>query len=215
MTNNNTPRIQLFLLNGPPCSGKDSLANYVVKTDRTFGKMAAAFPIKEAMRSFFGLSDDEYYQYENNRQIKDVKQDRFGGKSWREVNIAFAEDFVKKTYGQKIFGDLLVSRIKNIRSPKQGYNIIISDCGFTEEVEPLVEEYGADNIHTIKLARKGHTFDIDSRDYIDCEKLGIGEYFLRNTRNEAFYHKNGFSLVQALKAGNLPITTPFSENDEK
>lgn len=207
--------IQLFLLNGPPDSGKDSLANFVVKNDRTFGKMAAAFPIKEAMRAFFGLSDSEYNQLETNKVLKNQPLDRLGNKSWRQVNIDFAEKFIKKQYGPKIFGKRLVARINQVRGPKQGYNIMISDCGFTEEVEPLVAEFGAKNVHVIKLARKDCDYSKDSRGYIDCKKLGIGEYFLVNHGKESDYHKRGFSLTQALKAGNLPKTTPFKETIEK
>ena len=206
---NQQPRIQVFLLNGPPYSGKDTLADAVIANDRTFGKMSMAFPIKEANRAFFGLTEEQFRVFDSEKVWKEKKQDIFMGKSWRQVNIDLAEQYVKKVIGKDAFGHLMVNRIRAVRSPKQGFNVIISDCGFTEEIKPLVDAFGAENVHVIKLQRKGSSYEGDSRNYVDCKKLGIAEYFLRNKGNQQMYVANGFNLVQAIKHGHKPETTPF------
>ena len=207
------PRIQVFLLNGPPYCGKDSLADFVINNDRTFGKMSLAFPIKESMKAFFGLTEEQYRLFDSDRAWKDRKQDIFLGKSWRQVCIDFAEEFVKPVHGPEIFGHLLVNRIKTIRSPKQGFNVIVSDCGFTDEVKPIIRTFGEKNVHVIKIQRPGSSYENDSRGYVGHEELNLPGYYIRNKKNVNEWYKNGFNLVQAIKHSQMPQTTPFSEKE--
>lgn len=209
-------RLQIFLLNGPPYCGKDSLAKATILGDRTFGKMEFAHPIKQANLALFGLSDQHFEVYESSKTNKEMKRPELMGQSWREVCIALPEEFVKPFYGKEAFGHFLVNRIRQVLSKSRsndGFNIIISDCGFTDEVRPLIKAFGAENVHVIKIHRPGSSYKDDSRGYIDCQELGVGEYFIRNSRKEMEFHTQGFRLIQAIKHGNLPNTTPFSEEE--
>lgn len=211
----NNQRVQIFLLNGPPYSGKDSLARAVISGDRTFGKMEFAFPIKQANQALFGLSDNHIALYESNKDEKEMRRPELLGRSWREINIALPERFVKKEYGSEAFGQFFVNRLRAIRVPKTGMNVIVSDNGFTDEVIPVIKAYGPDNVHIIKIGRKGCSYKGDSRSYVDAKKLGVREYFIRNDKKEMDYLTQGFRLIQAIKAGNYPNTTPFSDEIEE
>jgi len=44
--------------------------------------------------------------------------------------------------------------------------LVIPDSGFAEEVFPIVEEFGEDNILLLRIHRKGCDFSRDSRSYL-------------------------------------------------
>lgn len=204
---------KFFLLNGPPYCGKDSLANAVVSTDRnSFVKASFVFPIKEATKAFFGLTMDEVKYLESAPQIKDATQADFFGRSWRQVNIDFAEKFAKLIYGKEFAGELLAKRVvKQFSHTTVMPNIIISDCGFNEEIQPLIKEFGAENVKVIKIARPGSDYSKDSRNYVNSESMpGVETYYLRNNKKDIkTYISNGWQLIQMIKNGQKPITEKF------
>ena len=196
--------IKIFLLNGPPGSGKDTLANYIVQRDReNFVKSWCAYPMKQAVKAFFALSDEEFKEFEGNTVLKGTKLPRFLGMSYREACISFAEEWCKPTYGQRVFGELLVERIKALNSTKP-LSVVISDSGFNCEAEPMVEEFGKDNVFHVKLVRKGCDYVGDSRGYIDPKALGIKSYTIKNKTLEAYYAA-GYYLMKSVSQSTKPI----------
>jgi N-glycosylase/DNA lyase len=43
----------------------------------------------------------------------------------------------------------------------------VADGGFVEELEPLIEKVGSDNIVIVQLTREGHDYSTDSRRYFN------------------------------------------------
>lgn len=198
----------IILLNGPPGCGKDTLANLVVKLDREFLKANFAFPLKSVNQTLFSLTDEQVEVLESDRRAKESPQDILFGKSWREVNILLAEKLIKPEYGKDAFGKLFIKRLKKSfpRVPKNGFQIVISDCGFSEEIGPLIETFGVNNIHLVKIQRKGCDYKNDSRNYVDGSKLGIQEHYLQNNTKLDDFLRDGFTLIKSIKQGN-PIKT--------
>jgi len=195
------PKDLIILLNGPPASGKDSLADALISVDSDFIKGSLAYPIKQANKAFFNLTDEQVKVLETDRDAKETKQSILLGKTWREVNILMAEELIKKNYSKDAFGMLLIGRLKSAfkTKPKNGIRLVVSDCGFKEEIEPLIKEFGKESVHLIQLSRVGTDFKKDSRDYVDCKDLGIKTHKLANKGSMQDFLRDGVRLVQKIK----------------
>ena len=184
---------KVFLLNGPASSGKDTLAAYIKGVNSTFDIDKMAYPLKLANKVLFSLTDEEFRIFDTDPKVKNTPQDRFFGKSWRQVNIDLSEKFIKTNYDMSFFGKSLVSRLKN--NPKK--RILVPDSGFLEEAMPLIQEFGAKNVHLIQLHREGFTFEGDSRAYIDLSEFGVKTHHLHNDILMKF-EKDGERLIYSL-----------------
>jgi hypothetical protein len=186
---------QIFLLNGPPSSGKDSLANHMAKLNSLFAIDKMAYPLKQANKMLFSLTDAEYDEYESNAVLKNTPQERFYGKSYRDIQIELSEKFIKVYYDDEFFGKSLASRIK--QSPKEKF--LVPDSGFSGEAKALIREFGAENVILIKLFREGFGYSGDSRNYISAAALGIQGYELQNVDLKEFLI-TGTMLINGLAA---------------
>lgn len=80
--------------------------------------------------------------------------------SLREAMIYISEIIMKPRFGNNFFG---VARAKAIQ---EGEIAVDSSTGFVEELPPLIERLGQENILLIRVHREGTTFEGDSRNYI-------------------------------------------------
>ena len=80
--------------------------------------------------------------------------------SIREAMIYISEVIMKPRMGSDYFG---VARAKAI---VEGEIAVDSSTGFVEELPPLIERLGQENILLIRVHREGATFEGDSRSYI-------------------------------------------------
>lgn len=197
--------MKVIVLNGPPRSGKDTLANVLCNHDKSYIKSSLATPLKQACRHFFGLTEDQFKTVEG--KMKDTAMPIFFDKSWRDVVISMGEDYFKPTFGHGVFGRILYNRY--INSPLNGKNIVIPDLGFRQEFEELIDAFGKENVHLIRLARPGCSFEIDSRDYVDIEGLDIPEHFLKNDSDLQQYFHNSLQLLSRINEGKNIKTEPF------
>lgn len=85
--------------------------------------------------------------------------------SIRQAMIYVSEVVVKPRWGQDWFGK---ERVRKMKVPTGKFSDIFTDdsCAFVEELEPLIEHLGQENILLIRIHRDGFTFDGDSRSYI-------------------------------------------------
>jgi len=152
--------MKIILLNGPPSSGKDFAATYIVKTFKNTRQVKFAGILKEKTHALYGFINRPYNYYE---EVKDLPNCDFYGITPRQAYINVSELYFKPTHGKNIFGKILAEELKEYNNKL----IVISDSGFTEEAEVLIKEYGAHNIILVKIEREGHTFNGDSRSYLD------------------------------------------------
>lgn len=153
---------KIVILNGPPRSGKDSIANNL----KGFLAIKFAGVLKKMTHAFYGMSD---IPSDNFEEVKDLPSKAFYGLTPREAYIAVSEQYIKPVHGLSFFGYRLVERIK--RTGHSHY--VISDSGFYEETIPLIKEFGINNIYLFHLTRPGFGFDNDSRIYLDPLELGL------------------------------------------
>jgi hypothetical protein len=154
--------------NGPPRSGKDTIANALVKLLESEGvtslqvhKLALAATMRDGAAAILGmnLTDKQY------SDIKDKPLELLGGKSFRKFMIDMSEVFVKGVYGGDFWSRLMYARNRMWwdRSPAI---LIVTDIGFSDEVEFFCNH----SVHYLNVAvsRKGTDFSLDSRSYVWC-----------------------------------------------
>lgn len=155
---------KVLVLNGPPGSGKDTIAkaikNYAIQKGVNIHNVVHekfATPLKRAYPALFNKS--------NLAELEELKDKEFFGveRAIRKVQIGISEDVMKPIFGKDIFAKLLVARIKHLRKDNL---CVISDCGFNEEWRYLYYRCAKENILTIRLTRIGTTYFGDSRSYI-------------------------------------------------
>lgn len=89
--------------------------------------------------------------------------------SIRQAMIYVSEIVVKPRWEQDWFGQERVRKIKMFEESLDEYlKLLFCDdsCAFVEELVPLIEYLGQENILLIRIHRDGFTFDGDSRSYI-------------------------------------------------
>tara|TARA_R110000868_G_scaffold224138_1_gene476021 strand:+ start:34 stop:642 length:609 start_codon:yes stop_codon:yes gene_type:complete len=162
--------MQVVMLNGPPKSGKDTIADALVQA---VGAMWAvnyklSSVLKATARTMFNLSDTQYNALERpeNKDKKGTAKS-YGvltNRSWREVLISLSEDYIKPTYGEDFFGYTTAKALNTFS--RSGYShVFISDSGFREEAETLVTMCPTCNFTLVRLHRDGTDFNNDSRSY--------------------------------------------------
>ena len=159
--------MQVVLLNGPPKSGKDTIADALVQAVGPLWSVnyKLSSVLKATARVMFSLSDTQYNALE--RPENKDKKGHVGlsnKKSWREILISLSEDYIKPTYGENFFGLATVKALNTFSS--RGYShVFISDSGFKEEAETLVTMCPTCNFTLARLHRDGTDFNNDSRSY--------------------------------------------------
>lgn len=158
------PAKKLILFNGPPRSGKDTAAAHVWTKYIHAMHFKMSQPLKDSVKAFFNLSAADAQVAERN---KDLPLDMFFGNTYRDVQISLSEHWGKEQFGIRVFGHLAVRNIR--RSPSTLF--VCSDTGFVDEIVPLIEFFGGENILLVKLHRQGCNFSNDSRSYINIPNV--------------------------------------------
>ena len=169
----------IILLNGPPRSGKDTAAKIIQKLITGCYHYKFAKPLKKACHALLGLTPKQIELLLND---KDKPSSILRGMTLREYYIAMSETFAKEHFGERTFGYAAINALSGVAAP----NVVISDCGFDDEVLALNSQRIKGNMYVILLERPGCSFANDSRRYLSketCNKLDgckgiINEYEL-------------------------------------
>lgn len=172
--------MKIILLNGPPRCGKDTISEILKNHCPSEVHLEKfALPLKLAVPMIYGLTQANWKEDLDTEQGKDYRCDQLFGKTPREVQIAISEDLLKPLHGKDIFGKLIVRRIERVNS-KWFSATVVSDSGFREEAEVVVDRFGADDVQLWRIHRDGCDFKKDSRGYIHLNDLGVKEFDIDN-----------------------------------
>lgn len=151
---------KIVLLNAPPRAGKNYAASYITEhTD--YKEYSFAAILKERTHRLYGLDKPaNYYETQKDDNLID-----FMGLTPREAYINVSEKYFKPVHGKSIFGDILGEQIKEVEK------VIVTDCGFYEEVHSLISRYGPESIVIIRLHRESYDFLRDSRGYVYIKEV--------------------------------------------
>lgn len=169
----------IFFINGPPRVGKD-FAGMLLSKHVNALQVKFAEILKERTHDLYGLRTitGSHVRADAFDSEKDEPSDLFGGKTPREAYIAVSERYFKPEHGIKVFGLMLLEKMKSY----EGASIFaITDSGFAAEAEPVADHYGRENCVLIRLHAPGKIF-YDSRSYIDIP--GVPTFNVWNPFNE-------------------------------
>ncbi len=152
---------KLVVLNGPPGSGKTTLGHIAAHSlsKKLFITMPFADILKVTCHTLLGLPRiADYYE-----SVKDKIRPEFLYMTPRQFYIKTAES-LKSTFGKDFFGVLW------LKNYERTYNLpipIITDCGFREELIPILNHFpNTADVLFIRLHRPGTSYDGDSRSYV-------------------------------------------------
>ena len=171
---------QVVIFNGPPGSGKDTLANYY---EDCLGYQHLRFKdglVPLVLKAY--KITQEWFTARYTRDLKDVPCPELCGMSPRQSLINMSENVIKPAFGESAFGDIVARQIDMTRTT------VFSDGGFIEELRPVVDKVGADNVIIIQISRPNCSFDNDSRSYYPQNILGCKtiQYENSSSINELF-----------------------------
>ena len=172
--------MKIIMLNGPPGSGKDTLAQDLeLCIQRNYE--VGLFSFKDCMHDLLnydylkGILADTYREqdvtYDNLKQFNPTKL--------REISIHFFEFFIKPVFGKSFPAEYVCKSI-NAYSPKVA---IITDLGFQEEYNEVVRWFGEENCTVVKIFRNGKYFDEDTRTYIEGKNIVNFYNYDKSTEN--------------------------------
>lgn len=161
----------IFILNGPPGTGKDECCAFL----KTLGYEHLSFKEQLIIETckLFGVSVEWFMADYNNREQKEKKRQELQGMSLRDALIHTSENVIKPKFGADFFGRKLSEKVA-----LEGI-YCVSDGGFVDEIMPIINKIGAENIVIIQLTRDGYDFSIDSRKFLNTNL--IEEYVLGNS----------------------------------
>lgn len=165
-----------IFLNGPPESGKDTLAKLLVDRLPSATIFGFADPIRAALLATFhpneiaDLVTIDLKDSRVKRQLLPVFDSGLpldigtqNATTYREWMIAYSEQFMKPLLGEDIFARLAYRTI--LDNSLYWNHFIFSDCGFSIELEYLVRHLPKEEIAICHIRREGCSWD--SRGYVD------------------------------------------------
>ena len=161
---------KVVLLNGPPDSGKDTIAEHLCSTSRKFVHKEFKEKLFELVKVIYSVSDQRFAELYIE---KETPCEEYHGISPRQAMIKVSEEVIKPIYGHRYFGD------QAARSLIEGKVNIFSDSGFVDEAESLIDEIGKKNILLVQISGRGN-FNNDSRNYLP-ESLFTNVSVVNNT----------------------------------
>lgn len=179
-------KTKVLIINGPPNSGKDELANILVLRYGYVRKREFKEKLFELVKSIYSVSDKVFNDIYTDRTKKEIGNPIFDGLSVRAAMIKVSEQVIKPVYGNQYFGRAAA------RMLVEGSLNVFSDGGFEDENIPLIEKVGIENFKIIRLERDGCNFDNDSRCYLPNH-----DYLIKNNGSMKDLHKKGYDLVES------------------
>lgn len=200
--------LKVIVFNGPARSGKDSASSYMSEIMNNSYHLAFKDELFKICANTLSISVEDY-QTDYDRQtpdkvwwMKDLvsistsasmvsprEQNNF---SQRDFLIHMSENVIKPSFGKDAFGKAFVNSL-----PEEGI-VFVSDSGFPEELQPVIDHVGTENVLVIRIQREGCSFEGDSRDYLTPEMFDdkVQFYQIVNNGTELEFLKNVEELVE-------------------
>lgn len=160
--------------NGPPRSGKDTLAGMVREhmiqqglAEEKIREESLSLPLRQIAFAMVGWI---YVEGVTDPRDYDLFKDRFFpayGKTGRELMIDVSERFMKLVYATEVFPMQMLTRNESF-----GGVLLVRDTGFQLELAPLIRAVGTRNVYVVRVQREFTTFEGDSREWVNHPDSG-------------------------------------------
>jgi len=164
----------IIIFNGPPRTGKDECCLYLVE-NQNFKHIEFKDALFKETCKHFNVTKEWFMDGYSDRTIKERKETLLGDRSRRDALIHVSEDIIKPKHGKDYFG------VKVSENIEASVDYCSSDGGFKEEIFPIINKVGAENICLVQLTREECDFSNDSRRYLDGDLV---EEFIINKKTE-------------------------------
>lgn len=160
--------IKVIFLNGPPRSGKDTVARFLERDlSRWTEHLKFSTPLKNAVHALFGLDcSSECFDEQKDDTLKE-----FMYQTPRQAYIDLSEKYVKPRYHKEFLGLVLLRELERLDSAGEAEVVVISDSGFVEEARTVINKIEARNCLLVRLYRENYIFENDSRSYIKLPSI--------------------------------------------
>lgn len=171
---------RVILLNGCPGSGKDEIAQYLVRT-KGFKTLAFKDQAYKSVYTYYNISEDQYMSVYNDREQKDQPQEFLGGLSPRKAMQYVVEQVNKPKLGRDYLARATLDQI--LKDSDNDY--VVSDLGLDEE--EIITHYllQKENYKILEVQRDGCTYTNDTR----SRRLIIDGVILNDGTLEELYNK--------------------------
>jgi hypothetical protein len=148
-----------IIFNGPPSSGKNEGCGFL-EVNYNFEKISFKEHLIQDTINLFGVSENWFLSgYEANKKL--IPEERLRGMSRKQALVYTAEDVMKTNFGLDYYGRKTAEKLNDVSS------YCFSDGGFEDEVLPVINTIGTDNICIVQLFREGCSFSNDPRKYLN------------------------------------------------
>lgn len=161
----------IIILNGPPKSGKDTIANYLEKNGygvMYFNRRDFKDRIEEISAVMLADKWDEFKHRYNDRTLKETPWKEINYLTPRQFYIELSENFCKPMFGYDYFGKATLGTMRPFE------NFILAGSGFPDEIYPLLKA-GNQRVCIVRLHKEGCTFEGDSRRYLEPKDLTFSD----------------------------------------
>lgn len=180
----------VILLNAPPGAGKDTIAKAICEIFPAFSiHMEMKAPMFRIAAALTGMSEEKFRQLYSIREKKENPCEEFLGYSGRELFIDISENVCKPRFGNQYFGKVAARTIKNHLDRVPDAQFVFSDSGFVDEMLPVAEVVGKENVVVVQFTGMGSNEFVsssgakDSRNFVDGTPYGIKTIKIKPNEN--------------------------------
>jgi hypothetical protein len=149
----------VIIFNGPPGTGKDEACLFFKNLG--YKHLSFKYHLFRATAQYFGVTLDWFMKDYDNREVKERKETLLYHRSRRDALIFVSEEIIKPRHGKDYFGVMAAKEMT------ADMDYCFSDGGFMEELIPIINNVGAENMSIVQLTRNGCDFSSDSRRYFN------------------------------------------------
>lgn len=182
------------ILNGPPSSGKDTLADMLVEAAKAGGvtnthHLRFKDVLYQETAEHFDVPVGYLIEVASDTIQKEKPLSALQGKTPREALIHVSENIIKPLHGDDYFGKKTKEKMLSLVHDNELNYFVISDSGFYEELAALCGSH-IDDLLFLKIEREGCSFKGDSRKYLGTNVVyaildynGVGESIVDEVDN--------------------------------
>jgi hypothetical protein len=196
----------IIALNGPPGSGKDTVAELLLDqpslADKRVAVLKFATPLREMVTTITGIPDHEIDEHKKTLIGYDY--------TVRQLMIDLSESLIKPKINQNYFAIRVADEVLESDADV----VFITDAGFQYEVEACFDSIKARTDRDVRFAvwnveRLGMSFEGDSRSFVSDSELmnGLGvdfSYLSNNSTIERLGRNAEWLLIDLLEGREEP-----------